>query len=94
MTRWYIDATDDVGIFISALFEEFFPEWFALYKQAFEAGVWVLEDRGPFLGRVVVYKLQVNLHVDGQDGGPTISFPAGFFSGGEMYLPDLGAKLA
>lgn len=90
---WYQLGTRDLAAFLSALFKASFPEYHERYKAAFAAGVWVAEDPGPWLGRAVVYKLQVDLHRDGLDDGPTASFPMGFFEGGELLLPDLGAKL-
>lgn len=44
-------------------------------------------------GSGAVYKLQVLPHIDGLDNGPTASFAAGFFTGGEMHLADQGLKL-
>ncbi|KAJ8508340.1 hypothetical protein ONZ45_g9369 [Pleurotus djamor] len=71
-----------------------FPEYYAAYQAAFDAGVWMRADPGPWIGRAIVYKLQVLPHVDGKDNGPTACFPTGSFSGGEAYFPDLGIKLA
>jgi len=39
------------------------------------------------------YKLQVLTYVDGLDDGPTAVFNFGYYTEGEMYLPDLGLKL-
>ena len=76
------------------MFEVLMPECYNIYKKAFEAGVWIDSDPGPWLGRAIVYKLQVSLHKDKDDGGPAVSFPVGSFKGGEMLIPQLEAKLS
>lgn len=68
------------------------PEAFKEYKAAFEAGRWYSEDPGPWLGRTVVFKLQLFLHFDPSEAGPTISFPYGYFTGGQMLFPGLSAR--
>lgn len=78
---------------LSALFKSLYPAFHEKYRKAFEAGVWVRADPGPFLGRAIVWKLQVEPHRDGLDAGPAICFPLGSFTGGALYLPDLGLKL-
>jgi len=75
------------------LFEAAFPEIYKQYRQAFDAGVWLTEDPGPFLGHAIVYKLQGKLHRDRKDLGPSACFPVGFFDGGEMLFPQLKTKL-
>jgi hypothetical protein len=75
------------------MFEATFPDLYKEYKAAFEAGVWVQEDPGPFIGRSIIYKLQSKLHRDKNDVGPSASFPVGYFGGGEMLLPQLKTKL-
>jgi hypothetical protein len=90
----YYKATKLMAKHLSAIFEVLMPDSFHTYKTAFDAGEWIEEDPGPWLGRAIVYKLQVSLHKDKNDGGPTASFPIGFFSGGEMLIPQLKAKLS
>ena len=51
------------------------------------------EDPGPFLRRAIIFKLQGKLHKDGRDAGPSVSFGVGDYEGGEIYFPQLGAKL-
>jgi hypothetical protein len=75
------------------MFEAAFPQLYQQYKAAFEAGVWIQEDPGPFIGRAIIYKLQSKLHRDKNDAGPSASFPVGYFDGGEMLFPQLGTKL-
>jgi hypothetical protein len=91
--RYYFQATAEVAEALSAYFAIAFPKEYAKYKEAFDAGVWYLEDSGPWLGRVLVYKLQVKPHVDRSDGGPTAIFNVGQYTGGELYMPDLNLKL-
>lgn len=90
----YYKATKHLARRLSAMFEVLMPECYNTYKDAFEAGVWSDDDPGPWLGRAIVYKLQVSLHKDKEDAGPAVSFPVGSFSGGEMLIPQLKAKLA
>jgi len=78
---------------LSQYFQFLFPEEYKKFLRAFEAGVWVKQDCGPWLGRALIYKLQGRLHVDDKDEGPTVSFPCGFFKGREMIVPELSTKL-
>jgi hypothetical protein len=92
--KWYFKATRPIAILLGQYFRVCFPREYSTYKAAFDAGVWVQEDPGPFLVRAIVYKLQVMPHLDSLDGdGPAVSFPMGSFTGGAMYWPDLQAKL-
>lgn len=75
------------------MFKASFPKEYQRYKKAFDAGVWLAQDPGPWLGRAIVYKLQVLPHRDGLDGGPTAMWNMGSYTGGELYLPDLKLKL-
>jgi len=43
---------------VALAFKTVFPDWYNIYEEAFEAGVWFADDPGPFLGRAIVYKLQ------------------------------------
>ena len=91
--RWYYRATAKVAAMLSAYFQVSFPEEYAKYRNAFEAGVWIREDPGPWLGRAIVYKLQVTQHQDRTDAGPTAIFNVGQYIGGNLYLTSLGLKL-
>ena len=92
--RTYYKATAEVAAWLSAIFKAAFPDEYEVYADAFKAGSWmgVEEDPGPFLMRVIVWKLSVHLHVGGGDGGPTITMPCGYFTGGHMEIPQLGAR--
>lgn len=89
----YYSLSQSVARTVALAFKAVFPEWYGVYQDAFEAGVWFMEDPGPFLGRAVVYKLQGRLHRDRHDCGPSVSFPVGQFVGGEMIFPQLNVKL-
>jgi hypothetical protein len=90
--RYYFLATAKVASFLAAYFAVSFPEDYKRYKEAFDAGVWYMEDPGPWLGRAIVFKLQVLPHQDAQDGGPTAIFNVGQYTGGKLYFPGLGLK--
>ncbi|KAJ7208450.1 hypothetical protein C8J57DRAFT_1484478 [Mycena rebaudengoi] len=85
----YFKVTEEATIHVAQAFKAIFPQYYEHYEAAFKAGVWYTEDRGPFLAWAVVYKLLVYMHMDGLDNGPTLTCPAGFFKGGEMYYPDI-----
>ncbi|KAJ8509050.1 hypothetical protein ONZ45_g8719 [Pleurotus djamor] len=89
----YYTLTIVLAFRLACYFKVAFPDYYAQYQQAFDAGSWVQADPGPWLGRALVYKLQVTPHVDGLDDGPTAIFPTGSFGGGAAYLPDLSLKL-
>ena len=89
----YFYATRTVALLLAEMFKAVFPEEYQRYRKAFDAGVWIESDPGPWLGRAIVYKLDVDLHFDGLDGGPTATFPLGQFDGGIMEIPQLGARL-
>ncbi|KAF8230249.1 hypothetical protein L208DRAFT_1282788, partial [Tricholoma matsutake] len=91
--KWYYQVTEEVAHLLSAYFKKAFPEYHRQCSKAFSAGIWNLEDPGPWLGRALVYKLQVLPHVDGLDNGPTACFLVGYFTGRAMHLSDLGLKL-
>ncbi|KAG6906447.1 hypothetical protein DXG01_013907 [Tephrocybe rancida] len=70
--RRYLDETSTTVRCIAAMFEVLYPRVYKKYKMAFDAGVWLEEDPGPWLGRAIVYKLQTHLHLDTGDEGPTL----------------------
>ena len=92
-TGSYLYLTQSVARTVALAFKAVFPEWYEMYRDAFDAGVWFADDPGPFLGRAIVYKLQGRLHRDKHDVGPSVSFPVGQFTGGEMVFPQLNVKL-
>ncbi|KAJ7788027.1 hypothetical protein B0H14DRAFT_3162834 [Mycena olivaceomarginata] len=65
LSRLSSGACERVAIYLQCAFAEAFPTYYAKYTSAFKAGVWETADPGPWLGRAIVYKLQVGEHVDG-----------------------------
>jgi hypothetical protein len=51
------------------------------------------KDLGPWLGRAIIWKLPVKMHMDGLDNGLTMIFNVRNYTGGDFYLPDLKIKL-
>ena len=92
--RYYLCATAGIADILGAYYKVAFPDQYQRYCQAFEAGIWHIEDPGPWLGRAIVYKLQVYPHQDKLDGGPAAIFNVGQYEGGHLYLTDLKMKLA
>lgn len=90
----YYQATSPLAITLAEYFKVLFPKAYLKFKKAFDAGVWVKEDPGPWLGRALIWKLQGSLHIDDKDQGPTVSFPCGYYRKGEMIMGQLDAKLA
>ncbi|KAG1901574.1 uncharacterized protein F5891DRAFT_979398 [Suillus fuscotomentosus] len=82
----YYKATETLVLQLSAMFCVNFPEFYKKYQKAFKAGKWIVVDPGPFLGRVIVWKLAVLPYQDVLDAGPAVIFPMGRFKGGE-YRP-------
>lgn len=89
----YFEGTQELALLLGNMFQASFPKFYLKYEAAFKAGKWTVADPGPFLGRAVVWKLDVMPHQDGLDEGPTAIFPMGRFTGGECYLTDLKLKL-
>lgn len=79
---------------LNAMFWESFPDFYFKYQYAFLAGKWTVLDPGPFLGRAIVWKLDVCPHQNGLDEGPAVIFSMGDFSDRECYIPDLKLKLS
>lgn len=95
---FYTD-TSRLARLLGTMLKTTWPDVFTKYNKAFKAGKSVIDgDPGPYIGRVIVYKLQGRLHVDQNDGGPTACFPMGSWQGvkggkgGELIVPQLGAK--
>jgi hypothetical protein len=91
--EWYFQHTIDLAIALDAMFKVSFPADYKTYEKAFKAGQWIQSDPGPWLGRAIVWKLQVLPHRDGLDAGPTAIFNLGRYEGGEAYFTDLKLKL-
>ncbi|KAF6755994.1 hypothetical protein DFP72DRAFT_1067298 [Ephemerocybe angulata] len=90
----YFRKTLPVSHGIRSRFKLAFPEYFGPYDEAFLAGQHNMTDPGPFLGRALVWKMQVLPHQDGLDEGPAAIFPSGYFEGGVLSITDLNLRLA
>lgn len=93
--RHFFAANSEVSIWARSALKAFFPEIYIKMAQAFETAAWYLdEDLSGFLGHAYVFKMQGEAHLDTNDYPlwPTMTIPAGFFSGGFLYLPDLKLK--
>jgi hypothetical protein len=84
-----------------------FPEEYKRYRRAYVAGAWKpsgIDNRGVCLMRAIVWKSQVTMHRDVNDGkdGICMTFCAGRFEsadervekGAYMVMPDLGLVFA
>ncbi|KAK7051512.1 hypothetical protein VNI00_004486 [Paramarasmius palmivorus] len=79
---------------VEAAMEVFFPEQHHITSKARDAARVVSQRPGGcYIGRAVVYKLQLFLHCDNGDYQVSASFPAGRFNGGFMIIPQFKAKL-
>ncbi|KZT31983.1 hypothetical protein SISSUDRAFT_1067295 [Sistotremastrum suecicum HHB10207 ss-3] len=85
ITEWYMDSTS----FLHKLLGEYIkltdrPYWKKIHK-TYHAGRWVTSDyrHGAFLGRAIVWKLQIEVHRDSQD-------EAGAYCRTGIVFPDLG----
>ncbi|KAL0565144.1 hypothetical protein V5O48_016887 [Marasmius crinis-equi] len=71
----------------------FFEDQHKVFTGAREAARLAGNKGGCFIGRAMVFKLQLFLHCDEGDDGVSASFPAGRFKGGCMIIPQFKAKL-
>lgn len=90
--KFFLKHSELVASIVRPMLHLAFPKAAAKYQKIYNAASTFKEDPGPWMGRVVVWKLQVDMHCDGLDGGPTLSFCTGKFTGGHLYLPDLNLK--
>ncbi|KAG1866350.1 hypothetical protein C8R48DRAFT_600713, partial [Suillus tomentosus] len=84
--HWYYQASASVTQALAEMFSVCFSKILSKYQRAFEARVWLMSDPGPWLGCMVIFKLQVYLHRDGLDAGPCVCILMGFFTGGRLTL--------
>ncbi|KAJ7204059.1 hypothetical protein GGX14DRAFT_569659 [Mycena pura] len=74
---------------VSDRFSVVFPDYHERYMKAFKAGCALpLDDPGPFIGRAIVWKLQVLSHLDGLDAGTVGMSPEGSYEDGELIFSD------
>lgn len=77
---------------LGIMFKNLFPQIYTEFQAAFDAGAWTKADPGPWSGRTIIYKLQVDVHLDQRDMSPTAPFPCGYFTGGELQVPQFPTK--
>ncbi|KAJ3737988.1 hypothetical protein FB446DRAFT_600757, partial [Lentinula raphanica] len=81
-------------VWLDAIMEHEFPTEYPAFKKAHHAGRWSETDPGPHLGRVIVWKLGSQDHIDDADAIPTIVYTlSGNFVGGFMDLLDVDTRL-
>lgn len=76
---------------LDRMFKHLYGDIYDIFKSAHKKAVWVeTNDPGPFLVRVIVWKLQCDEHLDNMDKMPTATFTADdTHVGGYMQLLDL-----
>ena len=95
MVKSFYYRTYPVAEALKMIMEILLPQQAQDYQKAFDAGHWYSEDAdpGPFLGRAVIWKMQLSLHKDAGDVGHSISFGFGSYTGAHMIIPQLNLKL-
>jgi hypothetical protein len=92
--KHYFHATRLVVDTLSGKFKSLFPDQYSILRSSFEAGKIEESDPGPWLGRALVWKMQVAMHRDGLDGVMGAILNTGCYSGGCIYFPGIGLKLS
>ncbi|KAF8227137.1 hypothetical protein L208DRAFT_1379928 [Tricholoma matsutake] len=59
-------VTQPVALVLAMIFKELFPMEYEEHWQAFDAGVWLEDDPGSWLGCAIIYKLDGLIHIDTQ----------------------------
>jgi len=54
VVKTYYTVTSEVSAKLAGMFKAAFPDCYHKYEKAFSAGVWVEQDKGPWIGRVIV----------------------------------------
>jgi hypothetical protein len=90
----FYDTNNCLERCVEAAIQAFFPEQHAETSKA-RAAAQIVGERsgGCYIGRAIVYKLQLFLHCDDKDYKVSASFPAGRFNEGYMVIPQFKAKL-
>lgn len=92
--RSYIIATVLQQKYLDMLFNAHVPREYVQLKKSAEAGRWITDSKeGCTLGLATIWKLQVGVHLDRKDCELCMIMCRGNFTGGELYLPDLGLCL-
>ncbi|KAK1230754.1 hypothetical protein PQX77_006146 [Marasmius sp. AFHP31] len=75
---------------ISSIVKVFWPEHHEELERAREAARTLKSEGGCFNSCAIIFKLPLFLYCDDGDTDVSVSFPAGKFTGGYMYIPQLG----
>ena len=91
----YYTRSYKAASFMNRAYRAAAPEDWEVRSKEFEKGRWLEHDPGPWLGRALLWKLQVSAHRDITDGkfhlgGKTNE---GDYDGGTAVYPDFGLKL-
>ena len=89
---WYEEAMGALHTIISAYFKRVWPNEFAKYQTAFQAGRWFDIKDCVFLGHAIVYKMQVRQHRDGLDRDICAILATGSYEGAHAIFPDIRVK--
>ncbi|KAJ7258690.1 hypothetical protein C8J57DRAFT_529670 [Mycena rebaudengoi] len=86
----FFDATTTLEAFVESVIKIGFPDEYVGMKKVWEAGSFWKRESGCHIARAIVYKLPVDPHWDGKDYGVSLSFGAGRYKKGYLYVPQLG----
>ncbi|KAK1222916.1 hypothetical protein PQX77_014193 [Marasmius sp. AFHP31] len=89
-TSAFYEANSLIEQHISSIVQVFWPDHHEELERAREAARTVKGEGGCFNSRAIIYKLPSIPHCDDGDTDVSVSFPAGTFEGGYMYIPQLG----
>jgi hypothetical protein len=93
---WYIKGSCVIHTALSQLVKMAFPDEWERYQRVYQKGRWIKyqgDECCLFLGEAIIWKLQVEPHIDVLDEGFCLCFPTGSLSGGRAVFPDLDLVL-
>jgi len=94
MARSYVAVTAPQQKYLDMLLKAHAPREYVQLKKSAKAGRWVADsEEGCTLGLATIWKLQVGVHLDRKDWELCMIVCGGNFTGGALYLPDLGLCL-
>lgn len=90
--QFYLN-TLEVNVRLDEIMKHEFPIQYPAFSKAHQAGRWTQVDPGPHLGRVIVWKLLSEPHMDDADSLPTIIYVlSGHFVGAYLDMLDLSTR--
>ena len=81
------EATEIIESHVESIVKVAFPQEYQNMKHLWSAAKWNKRDTGCHIARAVVFKLPVLPHWDDTDYGVSVSFAAGKFTRGYLYIP-------